>query len=190
MSGSSHEGGGGCSLPLCHCIPAHLVARRCARHRELHVYRVERATVLCSVNGTETGLPGLGSILTQRHRQGTLPERRRRVRKGGRHRSGGDAHLHQNQICRALSPSHVCRNNQACGNKWQDSNQHYHNTIPSPKPQKKIDPHGQPDNGTAKVHGSKNCGSNTLCCSDKGVVFTKGGGGGLTSQSVLLTMRV
>ena len=32
-------------------------------------------------------------------------------------------------------------------------------------------------NGTAKLHGSKRCGNNTLGCSDKGVAPARGGGG-------------
>ena len=33
--------------------------------------------------------------------------------------------------------------------------------------------------GTAQSHGSKSCGSNTSCCSDKAVVLASGGGGAL-----------
>ena len=31
----------------------------------------------------------------------------------------------------------------------------------------------------AEFHGSKHCGENTYCCSDRGVGYTKRGGGGL-----------
>ena len=34
-------------------------------------------------------------------------------------------------------------------------------------------------------HGSKKCGNNTCCCSDRGIALTKGGGGGRHKASVL-----
>ena len=45
---------------------------------------------------------------------------------------------------------------------------------PALKHRNKRDPHGPPENGTAKVHGSKNCGNSTYGCSDKN--FVAGGG--------------
>ena len=61
-------------------------------------------------------------------------------------------------------------------NVWQQmAGQYPQNTIPSPKPQKELDFHGQPANRTTKFHSSRNCGNNTSCCSGTGVVVAKGG---------------
>ena len=54
-----------------------------------------------------------------------------------------------------------------------------HNAISYPKSKQTLDLHGQTENGTAQFSGSKTCGTNTSCCSDKGVVLCeeeRGGG--------------
>jgi hypothetical protein len=52
--------------------------------------------------------------------------------------------------------------------------------IPSPsQSQHKLGLHGKPENGTTQLHGSRSCGNNTSCCSDKGLVLAKGGGEGV-----------
>ena len=49
----------------------------------------------------------------------------------------------------------------------------------NPRPQitKILDGTGQPENGTAKFHGSKSCGNRTSRGSDTPAVFARGGGG-------------
>ena len=49
--------------------------------------------------------------------------------------------------------------------------------ICSPESQKIPDPHRQPESGFAEFHGPERCGNNTSCCSAKGVVLARKGGG-------------
>ena len=54
---------------------------------------------------------------------------------------------------------------------------------PQPKSQKTRDLHQQSEKGTAKFHGSKSCGNNTNCGSDKGVALARGGWGGADAKA-------
>ena len=63
---------------------------------------------------------------------------------------------------------------QGRGKGWKDRNQQPQNIIPSPKSNKTLDLLGQPEKEAGEFHGSRNCRSNTSCCSDKGVVLAKG----------------
>ena len=74
------------------------------------------------------------------------------------------------------------------GKKRQESNQHSYMTIP--KSQEKLDPHGQTEKGTAKLHSSNRCGNNTRCCSDKKVVLVRGGHRSTASRHRCMAFRV
>ena len=71
-------------------------------------------------------------------------------------------------------PLQRTRRRRRCVARPQSGSLQYH---PQPQYTKSLGLHGQPQKGTAELHGCRSCRNNACCCADEGVVLAKRGWG-------------